>query len=271
MQELTYDLPGGVIAAVLFVSTALAVEIGYRLGARMAYQTEEAMRAHVRTIQGAILGILAIVLGFTLSLALQRYDSRCEAVVAEANAIGTAYLRAQLLPAGVKENALGGLRAYVDLRVEAGRATLADHGARQAGERDTAAAQAALWDIARRAVAFDPAPVTSGLFVQAVNDAIDSASRREAALDRHVPQAVLILLYACLLLAGGIVGYTTGIEGHRPSLAGYLLAALIVVLVFITLDLDRPRRGFVHVSQKPLLDLQAQVHSRENAANASAR
>lgn len=271
MQELTYDLPGGVIAAALFVSTAVAVEIGYRFGVRIAYGADEAMRTHVRTIQGSILGILAIVLGFTLSLALQRFDSRSDAVVAEANAIGTACLRAQLLPVSLREKAQGLLRTYVDLRVAAGRASLADHAARQAGERETAAAQAALWDLARRAVVLDPGPATSGLFVQAVNDAIDSAGRREAALDRHVPEPVLIILYACLLLAGGIVGYTTGIEGHRPSLAGYLLAALIVVLVFVTLDLDRPRRGLVQVSQKPLLDLQAQLRSHENAVQSPAR
>lgn len=257
MHELTYDIPGALIALALFVSMAAAVEVGTRLGRRAAAGVQETVREHVRFIQGATLGILAIVLGFTLSLALQRYDSRSEALVAEANALGTAWLRIGLLPPDQAPHMRRLLHAYAQTRVEAGRVSLDDHGGRQALAARTSAARDALWEGVRKAIAVDSRPATGGLFVQAINEAFDNADTREAALDRHVPEPILDFLYACLLFAGGIVGYGAGLAGHRLSLAGYLLAGMMVLLVFLVLDLDRPRRGLVQVSQKPLVDLVA--------------
>ncbi len=257
MHELTYDIPGGLIAVLLFVLMALAVEAGHRLGRRRGERYAQQMRDHVHTVQGSLLGILAIVLGFTLSLALERYDSRSQAVVVEANALGTAWLRTDLLSPAVQGGAREALTEVLDLRIAAGRLNLAQHGERQNLAVRTAAAQAKLWDAVRRAVAADPGPSTGGLFAQAVNEAIDSAGSREAALDRHVPEPILDLLFVTLLLAGGMVGYCAGLAGHRPAVPGYLLAALIVALVFLVLDLDRPRRGVIQVSQQALIELRA--------------
>jgi uncharacterized membrane protein (Fun14 family) len=103
--------------------------------------------------------------------------------------------------------------------------------------------------------------LTSGLFIQALNELIDSLGRRDAAVHRHVPEAVLLLLYGTFLMAGGIVGYACGVGDHRPSFASYVMVVLIVVLVFIIVDLDRPRRGLIQVSQKSLLDLQASMRA----------
>ena len=102
---------------------------------------------------------------------------------------------------------------------------------------------------------------SSDLYTQALNEMIDEQGRREAGLERHVPELVLLLLYVTFLMASGIVGYAAGIGGHRPSLATHIMATLIVVLVFIVLDLDRPRRGFIQVSQESLVSLQASVRA----------
>lgn len=264
MHELTYDIPGGIIATVLFVLTILAVEGGFRAGLKVADRTGESQLAHVRAVQGAVLGLMAILLGFTLSLALARFDTRSEAVVREANAMGTAYLRVGLLRADLQPAIYRHIRDYVDVRVESRQTSLADIKGRKYFAERAAMQQQELWNLARQAMKADPNPATSGLFAQAVNDAIDSAGSSEAALERHIPETVLWLLFASMLLAGGVVGYATGVSGHRPSLAGYCLAVLIVALVFVTLDLDRPRRGLIQVSQKPLLDLQADIHAQQN-------
>jgi hypothetical protein len=261
MREIMYDINSVLIASALFVSMALAIEAGYRLGFRFRASSNDSSKAHVNSIQASLLGILALLLGFTFSLSLQRYDSRSAAVVEEANAIGTAYLRAALLPASVREDVRHGLRDYLALRIRAASVALDRPADREALLAETSASQAALWQQASRAAAEEPNPVTTGLFIQALNGMLDAQGTREAALNRHVPELVLFLLYGTFLLTGGIVGFAAGVANHRPSLVSYVMVGLIVLLVFIIIDLDRPRRGLIEVSQKSLVDLQAMVGS----------
>lgn len=254
-----YDINSVLIAAILFVSMALAIEAGYRIGRLFERDNNESSKAHVSAIQASLLGILALLLGFTFSLALQRYDSRSAAVVEEANAIGTAWLRAGLLPESVREQAREGMRDYLSLRIRSGSIALDQPAERGALLAEAAANQALLWEQATRAAAEEPNPVTTGLYIQALNEMIDAQGSREAALNRHVPELVLFLLYGTFLLTGGIVGFAAGVAGYRPSMASYFMVALIVLLVFIIIDLDRPRRGLIEVSQASLSDLQMTI------------
>jgi hypothetical protein len=116
-----------------------------------------------------------------------------------------------------------------------------------------------LWHCAQDAVRADERPVVSGLFVQALNDLIDAFGTRNAALNRHVPELVLLLLFATFVLTGCMVGYTSGVIGRRAVLPTSILMSLIVVVVFLIVDLDRPRRGLIVVSQKSLLDLHSKL------------
>jgi hypothetical protein len=259
MNELLYGINSAVIAAVLLLTMMLATEVGYRVGLRRKDRVGDAAREHVNGVQGAILGILALLLGFTFSLSLQRFDSRSEAVVDEANAIGTAVLRIDLLPAPMRDDMRRLLGEYVDLRVQSARLTTVDRGAYRALLARTTALQNTLWERTRAAVALDPGAYPPTMFVEAVNQMFDSFGKRNAVLDRHVPELVLLLLYVTFVMAGGIVGFACGVAGHRPSLASHLLVALMVVLVFIVLDLDRPQRGLIRVSDQSLVDLQASM------------
>ena len=268
MNELFYDVNTGLIAGVLLLSMALAMELGHRLGLRSKGSTNEATRDHISGIQSSILGILALLLGFTFSLSLQRFDSRSEAVVEEANAIGTAYLRVQLLPAAMRTEVRALMRDYLDLRVQASVLTAVDRTERQDLLAKAGRAQDALWGYAVQALEVDPNAYTPALFAESVNQLIDNFGKRDAALSRHVPEVVLLLLYGTFLMTGAIVGFSTGIAGHRPSLVSYVLVALIVVLVFIILDLDRPRRGLIEVSQKSLRDLQTGIAADAGLTNA---
>ena len=266
MNELLYEVNTGLIAAVLFISMVLAIEAGYRIGFARQHERGEAFRTHINGLQASILGILALLLGFTFSLALQRFDSRSEAVVDEANAIGTTWLRAQLLPLPVRAEVQALLREYVDTRVQAGSVTLADRAERQRLMAYATRTQDALWTGARKAAELEPNPVTTGLFIQSLNELIDRFGSRNAALDRHVPEVVLLLLYATFLMAGAIIGYASGVAGHRPSMVSHVMVVLIVVLVFLILDLDRPRRGLIEVSQRSLVDLQLSIRQDAGAA-----
>jgi hypothetical protein len=252
-----YDLDTTHIAGILFLLMVVAVEIGYRLGYLRRKSADDSAKQHIGAVQALLFGLVALILAFTLSLALQRFDSRSEAVVDEANAIGTTYLRALLLPSSVRADVRKALREYVDLRVEDGARTLADQAARAAGQADAARAHNRLWAYAEQAAAEDPNPVTTGLFIQSLNDLIDAYGKRDAELARSVPETIVLILLGAFLVATAILGYASGVTGHRPSLVAYILVAMIVVVVFIIIDLDRPRRGLIRVSQASLTDLQA--------------
>jgi hypothetical protein len=254
-----YDHSSALIVGVLLLALLLAIEGGYRLGRRAV--VSDSSRAQISTIQSSLLGILALLLGFTFSLSLQRYESRSEAVVNEANAIGTAMLRADLLPSQVSVAARDALRQYLDLRVRASEISMDKGEARAALLQQSDQLLARLWGYARQAVADDGSPVRAGLFVQSLNHVIDSFGTRDAALNRHVPELVLFLLFGTFVLTASLVGYSSGVAAHRASFATYLLVLLIVVLVFIIIDLDRPRRGLIEVSQQSLIDLQMATES----------
>lgn len=254
MNEFMYDINSAVIALALLATMVIAVETGYRTGLRRHANADA--KAHINTIQASILGVLALLLGFTFQLSMQRYDTRSDAVVAEANAIGTAWLRTSIIPAALQQDTKALFRGYVAIRVQAGEVSLADHAALQALGAQASRAQDAIWAQAKKALEAEPNPATSGLFVQAVNDMFDQQAKRDAILVRHVPELVLLLLYVTFLMAGSIIGLSAGVAGHRPSFASHVLVMLIVVLVFIILDLDRPRRGLIVVDHKPLTSLQ---------------
>jgi hypothetical protein len=260
MKEWLYDINTGLIAGLLLLSMLVAMELGHLIGRRRSVSLKNEAKEHINDIQASVLGILALLLGFTFSLSLQRYDSRSDLVVEEANAIGTAYLRVQLLPEAMREDARQLLSNYVDLRVEESTLSLVQNAEREALMSRTSKLQSLLWTKAQKGVEADMNVYPPALFVESVNDLIDSYGKRNAALNRHVPEVVLVLLYCTFLMAGGIVGYATGVAEHRPSFASYLMVLLMVMLVFIILDLDRPRRGLIEVSQQPLVSLQSSIH-----------
>lgn len=270
MKEFMYDINSALIAALLFISMLLLIEVGYRVGRKYKSNTNEPSKAHISAIQGSLLGVLALILGFTFSLSLQRYDSRSSEVVNEANTIGTTFLRAQLLPAAIAAPAQSLLTDYVKLRVESGKVTLVDQDEREQLLAESKTLQNKLWALAVQSAQQDAGPVKSGLFIQSLNDMIDALESRNAALDKHVPEVVLLLLYGTFLMTGSIVGFSAGLAGHRTSFVTYIMVGLIVLLVFVIVDLDRPRRGFIEVSQKSLITLSEEINQNKSHKNENA-
>lgn len=265
MSEIMYGWNSLLIAGCLLISMGAAIEGGYRIGRRKEVSANKATKDHIITIQGSMLGVLALLLAFSFSLALQRFDNRNAAVVEEANAIGTTFLRAQLLPDSVRSDARKLLQSYVDLRVQASAITLDKEADRKILLGKASQVLDALWDCARRAAAEDPNPVTSGLFIQSLNETIDAYGQRDAAVRRHVPEVIVFLLFGTFLMTGGVLGYAAGVAGHRPSSVSYMLVGLIVVITFAIIDLDRPRRGLIKVDQTSLIDVKAMIGKAQSA------
>ena len=260
--SLLYHEPLLVITLVLLALLTLADEAGYRLGARERRPPSDAVRAQVGTIQGALLALFALILGFTFSMAVARYDLRKQAVVREANAIGTAFLRVGLLPAGDRERATDLFRRYVNVRVNATTRSTTDTPEQLKLEAEAGRLQTSLWDLATAAAEADARSVPAGLFVQGLNDMIDSMGEQDAARYNTVPETVILLLFGFAVLAIGVVGFGNGLVGSRSLGATGVLVTLIVMVIILIMDLDRPGRGLIRVSQVSLHKLEQTVGAR---------
>jgi len=179
---------------ILMGTIVLCLEVAFRLGLRMRVRTDEANRTHVNALQAALLGLLALLLGFTFAMAVSRFDTRKSLVLAEANAIGTVGLRASLLPPAERLPFLSDLRDYVDARLmfyDAGT----DKQRIDASISRTTKIQNQLWTIAAAAAAGESNSIPFGLLLQSLNELFDLAEQRQVALENRVPESVLYLLF----------------------------------------------------------------------------
>lgn len=243
----------------LFVLTILLVlftfEGGYQLGKRRRTASEAEKDEPVEGMVQASLGLLALLLAFTFGVAVSRYDDRRQLVVDEANAIGTTYLRAAVIPAhGEEVRAL--LREYVDVRLKAVRSG----GTIEQAMRLSDELHAQLWahtaDVARD----HPTSIVVGLFMQSMNEVIDLHAERVAVSVRsRIPGVVWAALYAVAILALATMGYRAGLTGTSRSLAVLAMALTFSVVIGLIADLDRPGEGMLRVSQQTMVDLQASM------------
>ena len=254
-QELLYGYNSVAIAVTLFVVILLFNEFGFRIGRFVQARTDTETKSLTGSIQASILGLLALLLGFTFSMAMQRFDNRSQALIEEANAIGTAVLRVDLLPVQYQTETNQLLRQYIDLRIDIGKTDLTRSEARNKYNKQIADVQRALWSLAISATNDDPRPVTTGAFVKSLNDVIDSQGKRNALLQMHVPEIVLLLLFVVFISSGGILGYSGGISGKRIVAPMVIVSLLITLIVFIIIDLDRPKRGLIQVDQSVMVQL----------------
>lgn len=260
-QELLYGYNSVAIAVTLFIAIILFHEVGFRIGRFIQSRTDDEVKALTGSIQASILGLLALLLGFTFSMSMQRFDGRSMALIDEANAIGSAVLRVQLLPVKYQNDAHQYLQKYIELRVAIGQLDLTQRAQRDTYNKKIAALQNELWSLAILATNDDPRPVTTGAFVKSLNDVIDIQGKRNALLQMHVPEVVLILLFVVFISSGGILGYSGGLTGRRIVAPIVLVSLLITLIVFIIIDLDRPKRGVIQVNQSVMIELRNQVYN----------
>lgn len=243
------------LLAILCASVAVllaAAEIGHLFGSRAVGE------ANVSTLEAAILGLMALMIGFTFSMALSRFDGRRDAVLNEANAIGTAALRARLLPAPHDAESVKLLRDYARIRLDFSAGVIAP------GEIDAAIArsndlQEALWLRAKAVAAKDAAMVPTGIYLQSLNEMFDDQQKRLTAWRNRVPNIVFFALYAIAAVALGFTGFASGLEARRWRLPVYIMSVLTAGVILLIQDIDRPSAGFISVSQQPMIDTAASL------------
>jgi hypothetical protein len=230
--------------------------LGLALG-RELRKHSETLREPVGAVQGALLALVGLILAFGLTMAVGRHDSRRAAVVDEANAIGTTYLRAQTIAEPMRERSLDLLERYTDTSLSlshevpttrAFRSTVAEGGA----------IQRLLWRQAGDALEAAPTGSAARLYVETLNEMIDMQTVRVAALNNRVPGAVLVLEVVGAAMALGLLALYMAMLGRGP-ITVLLAAVLVTLLLLVTFDLDRPTRGLIHVPDAPLKALRASM------------
>jgi hypothetical protein len=237
-----------IVAGILF-----STEVGFRMGRRRNRRPEHEKESLVGAAVAAALGLVGFMLAFTFSVAGSRFDARRQAVLDEANAIGTTYLRAGILPDGRGENVRRLLREYVDDRLEAVRTGELEKVLLRFNELHRR-----LWGEAEAIAKKHPESIEVGLFVQSLNETIDlHTTRVVAGLYNRIPLPVWVVLYGLIVLAMIGVGYHAGLSSNARSLAFPMLAITLSAVMFIVADLDRPHEGMLRVGQRALVDVRA--------------
>ncbi|QSN63041.1 hypothetical protein [Caballeronia sp. M1242] len=235
-----------VLLAVFIVSIALGVFVLRRIA-----PLREDERDDFNIVQGATLTLLALLIGFSMSMAVSRYDQRKTLEEAEANAIGTEYVRADLADPHIGAMMRAALIRYARLRLTEFQTR--DRDARSRLDAETAAVQSELWQLAAQVAKAQPTPIGS-LVVAGMNDALNSQDYSEAARINHIPLGVWVLMILIALLGCAVQGY--GAKGKRRTV---LLMTILPVTISLSLtliaDIDSPRGGIIRIQPQNLTRL----------------
>lgn len=244
------------LIVVLGAIVAIFIAAGVVMGRRLRERTDAAShRESLGVVQGALLGLVGLLLAFGLTMAVGRYEDRRTLLVQEANDIGTTYLRAQFLSEPERTESLDLLRGYTDLAIDMSESTP------DTGEFDVLAAEMDvahrdLWSLAGSAMAAAPQDNAPRLYVESLNALIDRHTDRVTSLRNRVPDSVWILQILGSGIALGALALYLAMLG-RGLITPLVAGVFVVLILFNSFDLDRPRRGFIHIPSDPLVDVRA--------------
>lgn len=227
----------------------LAAWVGGRLGQQWPSRGEDS-RADFGVVQGATLTLLGLIIGFSFSMAIGRYDQRKTYEEDETNAIGTEYVRADLLPAADGARVRDLLRSYTDLRILFYMTRDTEELARIGSK--TASLQSELWATVKQPAIAQPSPVIT-LAVAGMNDVLNSQGYTQAAWRNRIPEAAWGLMFVIAIFANMLLGF--GMRRMRPTLV-VVLPLIVSISFFLIADIDSPRRGVIRVRPQNLESLQ---------------
>ena len=250
MSEWIYDLDFSVLYPLVVALSVGAASLGTWYGIRS--HRRGARQEDLGMLAGATLGLLALLLAFSFSLALARFEKRRDMVLAEANAIGSTANFALMLPDTARQPVLALLRDYTILRIGLGRpfdpAKL---------ERDVARAvalQSRLCTIGTAVTDAAPQSLPVYRFVGSLNEMNNVHESRLTAIRYRIPGEVIMMLLGVAMVAMALTGFHSGVRGARRPVATLLMATTVGVVMTLVADLDRPARGFIQVPVQPLID-----------------
>lgn len=251
-----FSLSTALLVIVVLVIIGGTVALGVALGHHLRRRSDRELES-IGVVQGALLGLVGLLLAFGLSMAVSRYEARRGVVVQEANDIGTTYLRAQLLAEPARGESLDLLRQYADAAI-ALAGEVPNTSAFRDASRDVESLQNDLWKLAGDAVREDPVGTAPKLYIESLNDMIDTHTDRLASLGNRVPTPVMLLQLVGSAIALGVLALYLVLLG-RGITTSIVAAVVVVLILLVSFDLDRPQRGFITVPRTALVQVRASM------------
>lgn len=233
-------------------------EIGFAFGRRKRLGADGSDPSTL--LEASAFTLLALLVGFSFSLALGRYDARRAALLREANAIGTLYLRADLLDGQTARALQADLRDYVAARLAFARADAAPQ-RRAIADAASSRIQRDMWGLTVRSARRDTRSTLLPLVVGGLNDAINLSTEERAVNSNHIPDVVIIWLLLIAFIASAMMGYGFGRQGKHALIFKVTFAVMVAIVFGLVLDLDRPQRGIIRVNLGPLLAVQQSMNA----------
>jgi len=254
------------IGAASVIGLIAAQELGYRAYRFMRPPSQEPPEKTdgINYMLSAALALLGLLIAFTFSMAVDRFEARRALVVEEANAVGTVYLRLQLLDEPARGTLSRDLIAYARARGDFLAAARTSPRLTRADE-ETARAGTQFWNDLAPVLKARPADTMSPALLGAANEMLDDAASAQAAMNAQLPDAVMTVLLIYALISAVLMGFALGGGGRRHLVASILLFVLVSMSISLIVDLDRPRRGTVQVSAAPFARAAAQIEAMEAA------
>jgi hypothetical protein len=252
----TITLSAVIFAVALFAGILLLLELGRRVGMRRQARDTEGARAGMGAVEGAVFALLGLLIAFTFSGASARFETRRQLIVEEANSIGTAWLRLDLLPAAAQPALRELFRQYVDSRLAAYRA-LPDIAAARAELERSLHLQGEIW---RQAVAGSQTPEgqrATMLLLPALNQMFDIVTQRTTAVKTHPPTIIFVQLGMLAMTSAFLAGFGMAGGKRRSWIHIVGFATVVAICVYVILDLEYPRLGFIRIdaADQLLLDV----------------
>lgn len=240
---------------VIFVVSLLVLWLSVQVGAwARKFKFREYEKADLSMVINASLTLLALIIGFTFSMAVSRYDQRKNYEEEEANAIGTEYVRAGLLPAAEAAKVRAQLTEYLDQRLLF--YTSRDTEELRRADKDATRLQNEMWSVVQNAAAAQPTPI-SALVVAGMNDVLNRQGYTQAAWWNRIPTGAWSLMAALAICCGFLVGYDSG---RRRNMLISVLPFMLSMAFFLIADIDSPRRGVIRVAPHNLISLDDSLH-----------
>ena len=224
-----------------------AAQVGAYLRRRRPLKNE--LREDFGLIETATLTLLGLIIGFSFSMSTTRYDQRKNYEEAEANAIGTEYVRAGLLPGGDAAKVQAQLRKYTELRIAFYRTR--NHEELMQIDADTAKLQSEMWSAVEAPAKAQPTPLMA-LTAAGMNDVLNSQGYTQAAWWNRIPSSAWALMIAIAICCNVLVGY--GARSAKGVML-FILPLIVSISFLLIADIDSPRRGFIHVVPQNLVSL----------------
>lgn len=245
-----YQIDHRLIAVVMLALLAAAGEMGFRSGFRKR-DLQDSYRSLVTSISAAMMGLLALLLGFTLSMGVSRWDERRDVIVTESNAIGTLWLRAGLLENPLRDGLRDALHDYTDIRIALGGAG-GDREALRTARRKSESLHTSIWSVVEQARLPSQSNAVLSSLISGANELIDIHELRISSIENYLPAVLFVLLITIASVAIWFFAWSFGASSQGRRTANLMLGILIGAVLLVIMDVNRPQRGRITVGTASL-------------------